>query len=131
VRLRFVWLRRPHCGQCSLPVAVAHLVLVRRMWRHSLLALVLGYAVAGTAWIFAYGPGRQASWISHSSPLAIGLGFGAALLIALGFWILASVGSVLAIARDEASRTLAGFFVFVVSTLSTATLVILGCYHVL
>jgi hypothetical protein len=99
------------------------------MWRHSLIALLLGYGVAGTAWLFAYGPARSTSWISRSTPLAIGLGFGAALFVALGFCILAAFGSGLAIAQDEKSRTLPGFLVFAVSTLSTLTLVALGSYH--
>ncbi|MEN3369135.1 MAG: hypothetical protein V7609_1278 [Verrucomicrobiota bacterium] len=99
------------------------------MWRHSLIALLLGYVVAGAAWLFAYGPARSTSWISHWTPLAVGLGFGAALFVALGFWLLAAIGSGLAIAQDEKSRTLPGFCVFAASTLSTLTLVALACYH--
>jgi hypothetical protein len=95
------------------------------MSRSSLIALLVGYVVVGATWFFAYGPGKS----SHSSPLAASLGFGAALFVALGFWILAAIGSGLAIAQDEASRTLAGFFVFAVSTLSTLTLIAGACYY--
>ena len=95
------------------------------MWRHALIALLLGYGAAGTAWLFLYGPARS----NALTPLAAGFGFAAALFIASGFWILASVGSGLAIARDETSRTLPGFCVFAASTLSIFTVVVSACYY--
>jgi hypothetical protein len=101
------------------------------MWRHSLLALLLGYAVAAIAWLSLYGPGKQTVWVHHLGPLGSGFVFAAALFVALGLWILASVGSGLAIAQDKASRTLPGFVVFVCSTLSTFAAVIVGFYRVL
>ena len=106
-------------------------LLVSRMWRHSLLALLLGYAVAGIAWLWLYGPGKQMAWVQHPGPLGSGFLFAAALFVALGFWVLASVTSGLAIAQDEASRSLPGFLIFVCSTLSTFAAVIVGCYRLL
>jgi hypothetical protein len=74
------------------------------MWKQSLLALLLGYAVAGAGWLFIYGPAKQTAWIAKSGPFVTGFVFTAALAAALGFWILASIGSGLAVAQDQASR---------------------------
>jgi len=95
------------------------------MSRPSLIALLLGYMVAGGAWFFVYGPGNSGHW----TPLAAGLGFAAALFVALGLWILAAIGTGLAIAQDEASRTLPGFCVFAFSTLSSLTVIAAACYY--
>jgi hypothetical protein len=95
------------------------------MSRLSLIALLLGYVVAGGAWFFAYGPGKSGHW----TPLAAGLGFAAALFVALGLWILTAIGTGYAIAQDEASRTLPGFCLFAVSTLSSLTVIGAACYY--
>ena len=95
------------------------------MWRSSLVALLLGYVVAGAAWFFAYGPGKSAAW----TPLGAGLGLAAGLFVALGLWILAAIGTGLAIAQDEASRTLPGFCVFAFSALSSLTVVAAAFYY--
>jgi hypothetical protein len=95
------------------------------MLRSSLIALLLGYAIAGGAWFFAYGPGKAGHW----TPLAAGLGFAAALFVALGLWILAAIGTGLAIAQNEACRTLPGFCVFALSTLSSLTVIAAACYY--
>ena len=39
-RSRFAWLVRVRCGQCAVPVAVAHFILVRPMTRATLVAMI-------------------------------------------------------------------------------------------
>ena len=99
------------------------------MWRHSLIALLLGHGIAAAAWLFIYGPLYRSD--RTEEPRMSGAIFGAAILMAIGLCVIAAVGSGLAMARDETSQTAAGFFVLAASALSILGIFVVGCYHLL
>ena len=99
------------------------------MWRHSLIALLLGHAITAVAWLFIYGPLNRTD-PSEESRMSAAI-FAAAILMALGLFVIAAVGSGLAMARDEASQTNAGFLVLAGSGVSLFGIFVVGCYHLL
>ena len=101
------------------------------MWRHALFALLLAYAVAGTAWLLIYGPFKRTDWIEKSRPFLPGFIFAAALFVALGLCTIAGIGSGVAMARDSASQTASGLLVLVCSALSALALAAFGCLYLL